>query len=308
MRVLPIRFARQTSTRTVLLLLCAIGLPQITPVILTAGEQQPTSANIATTDSTAAIPPAARPLSEPVDVEFRSRLDQTSQRYVLMKPAGFDPTVQTDLLIALHGHGSDRWQFVRDPRGECRALRDAAAKHRLLFVSPDYRARTSWMGPAAEADLVQILDELSAQYKLGRVIVSGGSMGGSSALTFAALQPNRVQGVVALNGTANHLEYTQFQDAISASFGGTKIERPLEYKLRSAEYWPEKLTMPVAMTVGGQDRLVPPDSCRRLAGILKQLSRPVLLIDRPQGGHDTNYDDSLAAMEYVVQQLRQPPR
>jgi hypothetical protein len=25
----------------------------------------------------------------------------------------------------------------------------------MIFVSPDYRAKTSWMGPKAEADMVQ---------------------------------------------------------------------------------------------------------------------------------------------------------
>ena len=111
-----------------------------------------------------------------------------------------------------------------------------------------------------------------------------------------------------LNGTANHLEYNQFQDAISASFGGSKQQIPLEYKQRSAEYWPERFTMPLAMTVGGQDRLVPPDSCRRLAGVLKQLGRPVLLLDRPEGGHDTNYEETLAALEFVILKARQTAR
>ena len=30
-------------------------------------------------------------------------------------------------LIALHGHGSDRWQYIKDPRDECRVARDVAA-------------------------------------------------------------------------------------------------------------------------------------------------------------------------------------
>jgi pimeloyl-ACP methyl ester carboxylesterase len=234
------------------------------------------------------------------DVIFTARADGTEQRYALVRPAGFQPTESHDLLIALHGHGSDRWQFVRDARDECRAARDVAAKYRMLFVAPDYRARTSWMGPLAEADVVQIIADLKQQQRIGLVFVCGGSMGGTAALAFAALHPDLVQGVAAMNGTANLIEYAHFQDAISASFGGTKAAIPEEYKKRSAEYWPERLTMPVGLTTGGQDQLVPPASVHRLAAVLKILDRPVRLIHREQGGHATNYADAEAILAYVI--------
>jgi pimeloyl-ACP methyl ester carboxylesterase len=203
-------------------------------------------------------------------------------------------------LIVLHGHGSDRWQYVTNPRDECRVARDVAAAHRMIFVSPDYRARTSWMGPKAEADVLQIIAELKGRYRVGKTIVCGGSMGASSALTFAAMHPELVDGVVAMNGTANHLEYENFQDAIRESFGGTKAAIAQEYKRRSAEYWPERLTMPMGLTTGAKDTLVPPDSVLRLAGIVKKLQPNVLLIHRPDGGHETNYADGKAVLEFVL--------
>ena len=170
----------------------------------------------------------------------------------------------------------------------------------MILVSPDYRAKTSWMGPKAEADVVQIIDELKARYRIGKAIICGGSMGGSSALTFAAIHPERVDGVASMNGTANHLEYERFQDAIAESFGGTKAQIPREYKKRSAEYWPERLTMPVGVTVGGKDDIVPPASVMRLAGVLKKLQPNVLLIVRPSGGHSTNYADGKEIIEFVI--------
>jgi pimeloyl-ACP methyl ester carboxylesterase len=234
------------------------------------------------------------------DVIFTARCDGSTQRYVVAYPEVFKPIEPHSLLIALHGHGSDRWQFINSPREECKAAREAAASYGMLLLSPDYRAPTSWMGPKAESDLLQILDELKARFQIGPVIVSGASMGGTSALTFAAVHPERVDGVVALNGTANHLEYENFQDAIRESFGGAKAVIPQEYKNRSAEYWPERLRIPIAMTVGGQDKLVPPQSVVRLAGVLKKLQPNVLLIERAAGGHSTNYDDSRAAFEFVI--------
>jgi pimeloyl-ACP methyl ester carboxylesterase len=234
------------------------------------------------------------------EVTFTAAVDGTRQLYVIGLPSGFNTDSAHDLLIALHGHGSDRWQYPRDARDECRATRDFGVKHRMIFVAPDYRAKTSWMGPKAEADLVQIIAGLKQQYRIGRVIVSGGSMGGSSALTFAALHPELTDGVAAANGTANHLEYENFQDAIGASFGGSKTEVPGEYKKRSAEYWPERLTMPIALTAGGKDTSVPADSVVRLAGILKKLNRPVLLLYRETGGHHTTYEDNLRVLEFAL--------
>lgn len=236
----------------------------------------------------------------PQDVAFVAGCDGTTQHYAMLLPDQFDPAAAHHLLVALHGHGSDRWQYIKDARDECRVARDLAAQRGMIFVSPDYRAATSWMGPKAEADVVQIVGELKRKYRIGKVIFCGGSMGGSSALSFAALHPELVDGVVAMNGTANHLEYENFQEAIRASFGGTKAEVPEEYKRRSAEYWPERLTMPVAVTAGGRDTSVPPGSALRLADVLKKLGRPVLVVYREDGGHSTGYDDGKQALEFVL--------
>jgi pimeloyl-ACP methyl ester carboxylesterase len=237
---------------------------------------------------------------KPEDVSFTARIDGSTQCYVVVLPPGFEASRAHPLLVVLHGHGSDRWQYVTNPRDECRVARDVAAAHRMILVSPDYRAKTSWMGPKAEADLLQILESLKARYRVGKTILCGGSMGGSSVLTFAAMHPELVHGVVSMNGTANHLEYENFQDAIRESFGGTKAAMPQEYKKRSAEYWPERLTMPLGLTTGGKDTLVPPDSVGRLAAIVKKLRPNVLLVHRPEGGHTTDYADGKAVLEFVL--------
>ena len=106
----------------------------------------------------------------------------------------------------------------------------------MIYVSPDYRATTSWMGPRAEEDTVQTIQDLRDRYRVNKAILVGGSMGGVAVPTFTALHPDQVDGVCSLNGMANHFEYSNFQEAIRASFSGTKAEIPLEYKLRSAEY------------------------------------------------------------------------
>jgi predicted esterase len=235
------------------------------------------------------------------DISFTAACDGTEQRYVVMLPNGFKPKQRCDLLIALHGHGSDRWQFINDPRDECRAARDVATEHAMIYVSPDYRAKTSWMGPNAEADLLQIISELKKKYRVSRVFLCGGSMGGTAGLTFTVLHPKLVDGVAAMNGTANLVEFEGFTDSIAASFGGSKTVVPDEYKKRSAELWPERFTMPVGITASGRDTTVPPQSVMRLSDALKAHGRRVLLIYRAEMGHSTDYDDAKAILEFIIQ-------
>ncbi|MDA0285721.1 MAG: alpha/beta fold hydrolase [Planctomycetota bacterium] len=238
------------------------------------------------------------------DQTFVASIDDTEQRFVLVYPPKFDSAKPVSLLIALHGHGSDRWQFVNQTRGECSGTRDAAARHGMLLVSPDYRATTSWMGPAAEADLVQMIASLKKRFIVGHVVVSGGSMGGTGALTFTALHPELVDGVVSLNGTANLVDYARFSDAIAASFGGSRTDIPDEYRKRSAEFFPDRFTMPVAATTGGTDTVVPPDSVLRLLNSIQPKNKHVLSIHRPTGGHSTNYEDTTRAVEFVISRLK----
>ena len=245
------------------------------------------------------LAPLPAPAAEPVDLAFAAECDGSTERVVELLPPDFDTAAPRDLLIALHGHGADRWQFIREGRDECRGTREAAARHGAILLSPDYRAPTSWMGPKAEADLVQIIAAAKQRHRIGRVVVCGGSMGGTGALTFAALHPDLVDGVCSLNGTANLVEYGSFLDAIAASFGGTKEEVPEEYRKRSAELHAEALVMPIAFTTGGRDDVVPPASVLRLHDALAARGRPVLLLHRPDRGHDTDLADTTTALDFL---------
>lgn len=245
--------------------------------------------------------------AEPKDFSFKSNVDGTEQRYVELLPPGFEADKTYDVVFAFHGHGADRWQFIKETRGECRGVRDIAAQYGLIVVSPDYRAKTSWMGPQAEADVLQIISILKQRHKMGRIFLAGGSMGGTATLVFTALHPELIAGVCSLNGTANLIEYENFQQAISASYGGTKSEVSNEYKKRSAEFWPERFTMPVAFTTGGKDQAVPPQSVLRLFNKLKKLNRQVLSIHRENTGHLTNYTDTCTAMEFMLKKAGLSP-
>ena len=243
-----------------------------------------------------------------VERTFVASCDGSTEKYVEIRPADFRP--EAGALIALHGHGSDRHQFAEHPRGECRASREAAASRGLLFVSPDYRAKTSWMGPKAESDILDLLKKLRADYGVTKFFFCGGSMGGTSALTFAARHPDLVSGVVALNPLADHLTYENFQDAIAASFGGDRKTACDEYYRRSAINYPERFTMPVSITVGGADKSVPPESARELAKRIAFIRPDLIYFDEvAKRRHETDYAASKRAFDEMFARVeRQVPR
>ena len=243
-------------------------------------------------------------LAAPRDVEFTAQADGSRQRYLEFLPLGYTTNKSWPLMIFLHGHGSDRWQITKgDHWKEIQAVCDVAARRRMILVSPDYRAATSWMGPAAEADLVQIIQEQKRKHPISKTFLCGGSMGGTSALIFTALHPEMVDGVVSMNGTANMMEFAGFEDAIAASYGGKKSERPDEYRKRSPELMAAKFgTMPIAFTAGGQDTVVPPQSVLRLSKELeKQNPGQVRMLYREKVGHSTSYEDAIAALNFVIE-------
>ena len=248
-------------------------------------------------------------LDGPREVEFTARVDGSRQRYVEFLPAGYASNRACSLLVFLHGHGSDCWQITRGSQWqEIQAVCEAAARHGLILISPDYRATTSWMGPLAEADLVQILEEQKQRHRLRRILLSGGSMGGTSVLIFTALHPELVHGVISLNGTANMMEFTGFPEAIAASYGGNKEAKADEYARRSPELAPGRFkALPIAFTAGGRDTVVPPQSVLRFS---KELARQnpgqVLMLYREAEGHSTSAQDVMAALEFVIERALKP--
>ena len=58
--------------------------------------------------------------------------------------------------------------------------------------------------------------------------------------------------------------------------------------------------MPVALTAGGRDTVVPPASVLRLAETIRQAGGRVLLLLRETGGHETSREDTVAALEFVI--------
>jgi len=235
------------------------------------------------------------------EVAFTAQVDGTTQYYVQLVAPTFDTSKVHDVLIALHGAGFDRWQFATDQRDECRAARAAAASRGMIYISPDYRAPTSFMGIKADADVVQIIRDLRAKYHVGRVFICGASMGGGGCLTFTAVHPDLVSGVASMNGIVNYFEWPGGDwGPIVESFGGTMQQVPDEYRKRSAEFWPGRFTMPVGLAVSANDNVCPPAAVLRFAQALRDSGKSVLLLNDPSAGHATVFANAKAVLDFAI--------
>jgi pimeloyl-ACP methyl ester carboxylesterase len=230
-----------------------------------------------------------------VEGEFWSLYDGTRQPYVL-ECGGSQPG---GVVIALHGHGSDRHQFLNDTLygGSLGALKQALRKRNIALATLDYRGKTSWLSPAAESDIGQLFALLVGQLGITSTILIGGSMGGSAAVAFAARNPQYVAGVIALCPATDIGEFYKWcrdqaggtphelADAIEQSHGRSPNLDPAYFAGLSA-FCNLELPFPVVLAHGDADGLIPVDNSRRLARALKTAGTDVLYDEISGGDHD----------------------
>jgi pimeloyl-ACP methyl ester carboxylesterase len=236
-------------------------------------------------------------LSAPERLTFNCTADGSRWPYLLQAPQG-EPEA---ILINLHGHYSDEWQgMTEEIYGDAFGkLRRECRRRNFAYVCPWYGGN-SWMGPLAEAGMVDLIAALRERWPQPPLYLMGGSMGGSSTLVFAVRQPQLLQGVVALCPAADVEAYhawclrqaghnatlNNISEAISLHYSVAGKDLAGELRLRSALQNAERLTMPLYLRHGDADGLIPVEWTRQLAKKLRGLGRKVIYEELPGGDHD----------------------
>jgi pimeloyl-ACP methyl ester carboxylesterase len=182
--------------------------------------------------------------------------------------------------VMLHGHGSGGDRLLK--RSHLRdswvpAMRSAG----LGLLCPNLRGN-AWMSPAAAEDLWRLIAWLRQQYRAQRIILIGGSMGGTSALIYAVLHPQDIHGVVSLCPAVDLPEYwrwavrnasnrpvlAQIAEAIHKNYGATPDEAPDLFARHCVLSRYKHLTMPLALAHGTADEIIPIQPMRQLVSHL----------------------------------------
>jgi pimeloyl-ACP methyl ester carboxylesterase len=204
-----------------------------------------------------------------------------------------DPARNT--VVYLHGSfsGGDQIFTRRDIR-DFWLTRVMAGRHPLLSVN---MRGTSYMSPAATADLTELLEYARREFACRNYVLLGGSGGASSAMAYAVLHPEQLHGVVAMGmcDILSRLDFArksaipvlqQLAETAFSAYGGTPEEKPELYEARSVLRHADRLTMPVVLTMGEADALIPVVETRKIASAMQ--GKPGFTYHEiPGGNHDS---------------------
>jgi dipeptidyl aminopeptidase/acylaminoacyl peptidase len=227
-------------------------------------------------------------LAPPQECKFTSAHDGTEQTYLLDMPPQLPAA---GLMVYLHGATGHQDQGMTaetfcDSFG---FMRRWAARHGWAYACPEYRG-DSWMNAAAEADITQLAGILRLRAAAPVSILLGGSMGGTSAMIYAARRQGVFDGVLSFcpaTDMAELHELSFLRDNISAAYGGDPRRKAEEYAARSTCLHAESLAQtPLYIVHGDVDAVLPVSQVRRLVEGLKRLHATYQYVEIAGGGHD----------------------
>jgi len=227
---------------------------------------------------------------------YTSRIDGVEDKYLIEYPKD---GATGPLVIYLHAGLSRAKQAFCENKGWCFSdLRDEVIIRNGIYVSPEYRG-DSWMKASVEADLEGLLTDLRSRFNPPQIILTGASMGGTSALIFASHHSDIIDGVAALCPATDMRElyrdmksrkeliYKHLLKSIIRSYGGKPEDVPDEYDYRSSIMHASSLTMPIVIRHGKLDQTLPISHSFNMVNALRDQGTPVMYDEVADGDHNS---------------------
>jgi len=199
-------------------------------------------------------------------------------------------------VVVLHGHGSRGDQIFTRPDVREKWLREYRALG-LGVLSPNLRDN-AWMCPEAVDDLHRLIGWAREHYGIASCYFLSGSMGGSGNLIYATLHPEDVTALSALGSVTDIWSYVywlrnnpggvkdEIYQAIVSAYGGVPEEMPDKFAAHSVLRHLDRLTMPMLVSHGDDDALIPVEQSRQLAHLL--IGKPdFTYLEIAGGDHDS---------------------
>lgn len=244
---------------------------------------------------------------------FVSHFDGEQDVFAISPPPVSGCQKSMTLLVYLHGMGSTYMEPFLVPKNKpiVQALQER--QRDSVLISCSYRKSASWGSDAGLADVSQNIREVCQQYPISKIIMVGTSMGGSAALTYAAIAPadikRMIEGVVSIESAGDlaalydETEQPLVKTGLAEALGGNPNERPQTYSQKSFLHNLDTLPrgLKVAVISAQDDSVVPPHFQKDIVEALKARNVPAKLIEMP-GNHDIP-DSSLyqEGLDFVLQ-------
>jgi pimeloyl-ACP methyl ester carboxylesterase len=208
---------------------------------------------------------------------YQSNFDGTMQSMFVMKPAHRNPE---NTFFFFHGMDGDC--------GDAVILRELVKQRNATVIAFGGRG-PAWLADSFIADMEQMLSPHSEDFYL-----MGVSMGGTQALSLAALLPKevqeKIQGVVALipgsnlEAIANNSTHERVRNTLVASNSDHKAKSPINLV---SKY---RTQLPFAIFYNEDDTLLRSDDLKILINELRTNGHPVATFTEP-GNHDFTFAD-----------------
>lgn len=225
-----------------------------------------------------------------IQCTFSSGHDGSVQAYLIRDYRQSHSQRETTIVLYLHGSGAHQEQGMTREiyNGAFERWAEEFARLGVIHICPEYRG-SSWMGPAAEDDVRQIIESVVGHVGPAKVILFGASMGGTSALIFAMRNPRLVDGVIALCPASDPAEvYASFSAEMSSSYGGSPDENRGEYVARRTRDQLASLAAKrIAIVHGSADAVIPVAHSRKLVEGLEAVSSKLKYLEIEDGDHDS---------------------
>jgi dienelactone hydrolase len=220
---------------------------------------------------------------------FISHLDGVPDLIAIAPSVVFTGAKQFTLIVYLHGMGGSFYEpfiFPKDkPLGPALLERDNS----LIMLSCSYRNKASWGSDAALADITQNIRELCQQFPIQKIVMMGTSMGGCTAMNYAATAPSDIQekisGVVSVESSGDlsglYRESKVLQSALAEAFGGTPEQVPSVYRGKSSINNVSRLPKRVRVCIvsATRDDIIPPHFQKELMRVLQDNGIATSLIE-----------------------------
>ncbi|MFN8656035.1 MAG: prolyl oligopeptidase family serine peptidase [Candidatus Obscuribacterales bacterium] len=182
-------------------------------------------------------------LERSIERKFASHLDGVEDQFRVLLPQWSGGPREYTLLVYLHGMGSTELEPFLVPSDTSIARGLTSVDRNTCIISCSCRKKQAWGNDAAVADITQNIRNVMYELPFKRIVICGTSMGGCTALNYAASAPpdikEKISGIICVEGAGDvagiyHQTHTDvIRTAMAEAFGGTPEQVPQVYAAKS---------------------------------------------------------------------------
>ena len=208
---------------------------------------------------------------------YWSPVDCTLQTYSITVPKRYDPVVEWPLIVSLHGHG-----WYRPYQGH-----PAPAYKGAFGLAPHGRGASDYKD-LGENDVLATIAEVCRDFAIdpNRIILRGGSMGGTGSWNVAVHHADLLAGILPLCGNADYRAWSERWGWNAPFEGRNDAMRNLLQEGQTARALAGNLLhVPACVLHGSADPIVPVGHARAMVRDLRRLHCPVHYFEFPNAEH-----------------------